>query len=285
MVSIHVPARGTTSHSFRSRLVWLFQSTFPQGERRNRPLLLRRRNGFNPRSRKGNDKIAFYRFFCMTVSIHVPARGTTTAGRKNMLCRGFQSTFPQGERRAVLSALYLPPLSFNPRSRKGNDISYAPRKIIVDGFNPRSRKGNDDVLLLNYQSIGLFQSTFPQGERQGWDRIQRYSDRQFQSTFPQGERRFCSPRTPDGRGVSIHVPARGTTWLSLLSAWYVSGFNPRSRKGNDDYSFQPLLRYRLFQSTFPQGERRKKKVWYAKQTPVSIHVPARGTTCCGQAFL
>ena len=55
-------------------------------------------------------------------------------------------------------------------------------------------------------------------------------------------------------------------------------FNPRSRKGND-----PAVKVdwygAKFQSTFPQGERRVGKMRYNKVYKVSIHVPARGTTC------
>ena len=79
-----------------------------------------------------------------------------------------------------------------------------------------------------------FQSTFPQGERLG--RVLREEGiRMFQSTFPQGERRLRSSRTSQKRGVSIHVPARGTT----TGEFYKTGANAG------------------FQSTFPQGERRR----------------------------
>ena len=37
-------------------------------------------------------------------------------------------------------------------------------------------------------------------------------------------------------------------------------FNPRSRKGNDVVPIVQLLRVDRFQSTFPQGERRKRKL-------------------------
>ena len=55
-VSIHVPARGTTSLSSIS-------SAMP--------------GGFNPRSRTGNDAVMNNKIFNNKVSIHVPARGTT----------------------------------------------------------------------------------------------------------------------------------------------------------------------------------------------------------------
>ena len=77
----------------------------------------------------------------------------------------------------------------------------------------------------------------------------------FQSTFPQGERlrveekralygRF-NPRSHKGNDNSI----RSDICLGLC-------FNPRSHKGNDLKFTQSLRDEDMFQSTFPQGERR-----------------------------
>ena len=100
-----------------------------------------------------------------------------------------------------------------------------------------------------------FQSTFPRGERRHRYQILRTKNR-FQSTFPRGERRTggsqavaaCNfnPRSLVGndglhfhrdwrRFISIHVPSWGTTQCLA---------NTR--------------RMRLFQSTFPRGERRRR---------------------------
>ena len=122
-----------------------FQSTFPQGERLwgNHPDRNINRC-FNPRSRKGNDdrakaKKAAQPMFQSTfpqgerhpldvvtdtdliVSIHVPARGTTSLN-------------------TIFSSLLF---SFNPRSRKGNDYYEIEPESGNISFNPRSRKGND----------------------------------------------------------------------------------------------------------------------------------------------
>ena len=122
-------------------------------------------------------------------------------------------------------------------------------------FNPRSRKGNDFL---------------PSG---GADRLNL-----FQSTFPQGERLLDVNRYDIANLVSIHVPARGTTIITVDMGGHVHGFNPRSRKGNDETAsawldktpvrFNPRSRKGndelyansstlapMFQSTFPQGER------------------------------
>ena len=55
----------------------------------------------------------------------------------------------------------------------------------------------------------------------------------FQSTFPQWERREIIIRDAEVVGVSIHVPARGTTRSTAMRRSAAMRFNPRSRKGND----------------------------------------------------
>ncbi len=143
---------------------------------------------------------------------------------------------------------------FNPRSRKGNDGISPPRPSGVRGFNPRSRKGNDENAEIEEIPLNWFQSTFPQGERPD-----RY-------TCSDPYRPCFNPRSRKGNdtigrqsllrfGVSIHVPARGTTLSSASAALH-----------------------NKFQSTFPQGERLISPPSYNFSKKVSIHVPARGTT-------
>ena len=56
-------------------------------------------------------------------------------------------------------------------------------------------------------------------------------------------------------------------------------FNPRSRKGSDLKGAGFESEYYIFQSTLPQGERRKyTSAWYAAVPTISIHAPARGAT-------
>ena len=55
----------------------------------------------------------------------------------------------------------------------------------------------------------------------------------FQSTFPHGERLIDQAYQVDFIGVSIHVPARGTTEPAIPKAIICASFNPRSRTGND----------------------------------------------------
>ena len=263
VISIHVPARGTTKEVHYRVSVEGFQSTFPRGERPRkcttecllRDFNPRSREGndindiavgktmphFNPRSREGNDKgDMFAEVPAEDISIHVPARGTTRywirPSRRDSI---FQSTFPRGERH-FLSLFHEGNQHFNPRSREGND---------PDGV---------DVIF----NTNKFQSTFPRGERPGW-----HNRVDVAANF--------NPRSREGNDGDF-----------TLSCCVQFNFNPRSREGNDNCTEN---RYRLlsgFQSTFPRGERQMFRTMLGQISTISIHVPARGTTeecvsCCG----
>ena len=100
VISIYVPAWGTTMVTVPVILLSLFQSTFPRGERpaaQTKPVpcieisihvpawgttarggqLVGIMANFNPRSRVGNDRLRVHTVFFKTISIHVPAWGTT----------------------------------------------------------------------------------------------------------------------------------------------------------------------------------------------------------------
>ena len=78
--------------------------------------------------------------------------------------------------------------------------------------------------------------------------------------------------------VSIHVPTRGTTAVLKQLEIFGRSFNPRSHEGNDLFCPVIFPRIRMFQSTFPRGERRRRKLILLIKHRVSIHVPTRGTT-------
>ena len=100
--------------------------------------------------------------------------------------------------------------------------------------------------------------------------------------------------------ISIHVPAWGTTRCHYSLSRCQYNFNPRSRVGNDQTDkfkggsvlyFNPRSRVgndsrrdsrspppRIFQSTFPRGERRVLTQSCQPGLHISIHVPAWGTT-------
>ena len=107
LISIHVPAWGTTVCCHNTFLLLQFQSTFPRGERpaSSKALLLflifqstfprgERLTmqgmifllvNFNPRSRVGNDWLRQKAHRCGWISIHVPAWGTTANFHKYSL--------------------------------------------------------------------------------------------------------------------------------------------------------------------------------------------------------
>ena len=189
-------------------------------------------NGFNPRSRKGNDTGCTCAGSHPSVSIHVPARGTTKVSNK--CCQYLKVSIHVPARGTTFGNFYF--------SNKHTS------------FNPRSRKGNDRKQPEKIPDQCTFQSTFPQGERQEAISISN-STQKFQSTFPQGERRFNASGLHRQTAVSIHVPARGTTTSLAIVFPFMevsihvpargttpqreppftgsSSFNPRSRKGND----------------------------------------------------
>ena len=193
----------------------------------------------------------------MSISIHVPAWGTTEPVMSAIRPLIFQSTFPRGERRNG----YSPGLTidhFNPRSRVGNDgkecvalgsdlaisihvpawgtTAFAVSSIAAHPFQSTVPRGERHHLHYSICPVCGFQSTFPRGERRR--RVDHgFSKIKFQSTFPRGER----PLEAAPMGESYH-------------------FNPRSRVGND----------------------REVRLCYGQLPEISIHVPAWGTTNGGR---
>ena len=147
IVSIHVPARGTTLFGIKHSCIAI-------------------------------------------VSIHVPARGTTDLeGAIAAHKPGFQSTFPQGERRAQYQIQDMPELVSIHVPARGTTVSGTGIRRIASGFNPRSRKGNDRV-----------------------ENIRRHTNTGFNPRSRKGND-ISSPSNSSGSSsVSIHVPARGTTY-------------------------------------------------------------------------
>ena len=187
----------------------------------------------------------------------------------------FQSTFPRRERPDDIEVL-LNQNGFNPRSREGNDAGNMPRITLRRCFNPRSREGNDTRGIKVTREIQAFQSTFPRRERRRSRRQQKRRNK-FQSTFPRRERlnkavlvldfEGFNPRSREGNdyrsaleqaesyGVSIHVPAKGTTlvWIRFRDGQRVSIHVPA------------------------KGTTQKEHEEFSRRM-VSIHVPAKGTT-------
>ena len=134
-----------------------FQSTFPHGERREfqaeGPMI----SGFNPRSRTGNDVDEMVHGRGQKrVSIHVPARGTTSHLHQTAdTQKQFQSTFPHGERQPRKYTTFRA-FTFQSTFPHGERLitSVAPIGIQFC-FNPRSRTGNDSIDILDGDLDGV----------------------------------------------------------------------------------------------------------------------------------
>ena len=121
-----------------------FQSTFPHGERRWKRGICKVKKFVSIHvPARGTTTYINAEAIIFYVSIHVPARGTTRTRLESIKDGMFQSTFPHGERPSGVI-------------RKGVGMSC---------FNPRSRTGNDWRMWPSRSCFQKFQSTFPHGER------------------------------------------------------------------------------------------------------------------------
>ena len=98
-ISIHAPARGATSILLKILILIRFQSTLPQGERPDLPESLPASGHFNPRSRKGSDRISPSLKWRFTDFNPRSRKGSDQIGSNPLSGPG----------------------DFNPRSRKGSD--------------------------------------------------------------------------------------------------------------------------------------------------------------------
>ena len=209
MISIHVPAWGTTPSSPFFCLEIVFQSTFPRGERLKQHRDKRSLDAFQSTFPRGERHFGNPQEITSEISIHVPAWGTTEIGGSIPPSSSFQSTFPRGERllrRTAAGAILIfqstfprgerlihgSPCqdfsNFNPRSRVGNDPAYAQYCKPPSYFNPRSRVGNDRPRYLDFPQIPSISIHVPAWGTTDYKKfVTRYTG--FQSTFPRGERR------------------------------------------------------------------------------------------------
>ncbi len=164
---------------------------------------------FNPRSREGNDTSTIISDIIITISIHVPARGTTP----NPIA--VSSAFIISIHVPARGTTYLAPI-------------LAPSARISIHVPARGTT----ALLPRSDGYAEFQSTFPRGERRLSIDLCQILPR-FQSTFPRGERLSKRGGAKAALQISIHVPARGTTAIGHYINRSDGHFNPRSREGND----------------------------------------------------
>ena len=104
MISIHVPAWGTTYCTGADSFTCRFQSTFPRGERHSWVLVVLQTARFQSTFPRGERRDVFrLEAVLFVISIHVPAWGTTS----------LSDTCPFSSH------------DFNPRSRVGNDCKFS----------------------------------------------------------------------------------------------------------------------------------------------------------------
>ena len=187
----------------------------------------------------------------------------------------FQSTFPRGER-LYTDMQKLIMFNFNPRSLVGNDgvphekLSDFKISIHVPSWGTTTVR----QLPLPASPISIHVPSW--GTTTFSVRMQELSE--FQSTFPRGERPKLEMDVILSSSISIHVPSWGTTPVCLCSPNHPRYFNPRSLVGNDMQQLILANWDKLFQSTFPRGERQMTKGKKMDPSVISIHVPSWGTT-------
>ena len=234
----------------------------------------------------------------LSISIHAPARGATVFRQCPIYFSIFQSTLPQGERRACrASCRYMDCISIHAPARGATSryfcasfsksISiHAPARGATRVF--RDEVGRQITISIHAPARGAtyggpnrihrirISIHAPARGATGWP-SPRPQTQQFQSTLPQGER----------PGVNL---------IQTL----IQDFNPRSRKGSDGSRKRDIEKAIKFQSTLPQGERptatllmltwsdfnprsrkgsdRTTRTWRQPFQKISIHAPARGAT-------
>ena len=150
------------------------------------------------------------------------------------------------------------------------------------------------------QSVVLFQSTLPRGERRR-ARFPFLLSNPISIHAPaRGATLLCFTGIVFQNSISIHAPARGATILPMITGIFQKEFQstlPRGERrivGNlqrQPERFQstlprgerPMLKRERrakwkFQSTLPRGERRWPPPRRWPQHNISIHAPARGAT-------
>ena len=148
---------------------------------------------FNPRSRVGNDHVGDILVINSSISIHVPAWGTTLYPTLSTPVKKFQSTFPRGERRRY----YI----------TANDTEH---------FNPRSRVGNDCLIATFYlwQKISIHVPAWGTTIVPAVNKVAG----KISIHVPAWGTTRSAGRAGNTGSISIHVPAWGTTQISLDSS-------------------------------------------------------------------
>ena len=168
----------------------------------------------------------------------------------------FQSTLPQGERQQDRR-----------RTGRGKRISiHAPTRGATESSGIQTATG---VISIHAPTRG---ATTPRAYKEITEYISihaptrgatRFSPRRFskysrfQSTLPQGERRKGRPCLHHQRYFNPRSH-KGSDLVAPDNCIIQKHFNPRSHKGSDQGPRGRIKKSRKFQSTLPQGERRRR---------------------------
>ena len=151
LISIHVPAWGTTSRIQRnSALVKISIHVPAWGTTENDLRFLDAVLNFNPRSRVGNDRNGHLLMQCSLTFQSTFPRGERpfcNIGYKS--APEFQSTFPRGERPARILYCWQTCMISIHVPAWGTTLFQSLHFCLLRNFNPRSRVGNDSDLILN----------------------------------------------------------------------------------------------------------------------------------------
>ncbi len=255
-----------------------FQSTLPARGATYFPLSLHpQHNHFNPRSPHGER--------------HAPQTHSKRTEH-------FNPRSPHGERLTSSAWLRKRTCISIHAPRTGSDARRSVARAGWRYFNPRSPHGERLVLLVNVQTVEIFQSTLPargatgRGTPHGFkSRFQstlpargattssraRVACISFQSTLPA---RGATPREicePVPVPISIHAPRTGSDRLSRASLFFFVDFNPRSPHGERRVPECTKRPRNNFNPRSPHGERHPRALGFLPEVFISIHAPRTGS--------
>ena len=144
VISIHTPAWGATRGIISIRLIVIFQSTLPRGERLLYTKLRRYKTIFQSTLPRGE------RLFDQeddtgdnTISIHTPAWGATWVIEFERCDKPISIHTPAWGATVQAFGRYDKRFYFNPHSRVGSDLMLHLQRLHGHDFNPHSRVGSD----------------------------------------------------------------------------------------------------------------------------------------------
>ena len=210
-----------------------FQSTLPQGERPLAAVVSRSICAFQSTLPQGERLVLkFVSTFLWKISIHAPARGATGTTVLERIDNNISIHAP-ARGATTFNKLRSVPLDISIHApARGATCPMRSPLLSFGHFNPRSRKGSDPGKMCHPHAL----------------RISIHA--------PARGATLCKVHNFSIVIISIHAPARGATFWRIPRRLIYFYFNPRSRKGSDDFTFADMDNISAFQSTLPQGERR-----------------------------